>query len=60
MHINSEIEFATKIIKIERSKFFAIKLSRENANASSNFENSFMNNFAKFNDLFSNKFNDFL
>ena len=60
MRISDENKFVTKIKKIMQVKFFAIWFSRKNVNVSNNFEDLSTNNFKKFNNLFSNKFKNFL
>jgi len=59
MHINSENKFVTKTKKIVQNKFFIICFSRNNINISNNFEDLFIINSKKFNNLFLNKFKSF-
>ncbi len=60
MRINNKSEFVIKTKKIVQSKFFTICFSRNNVNISNNFEDLFIINFKKFNNLFLNKFKSFL
>jgi len=60
MRINNKNKFVTKIKKIVQIRFSTIWLSWKNISVSNNFKDSSINNFEKFNNLFSNKFENFL
>ena len=60
MRINNKNKFVTKIKKIIQNKFFAICFSYNNINIFNNFEDLFIIIFKKFDNLFLNKFENFL
>ncbi len=60
MRINNKSKSIIKTKKTIRSKSSTIYLSRNNINTSNNFKDSSIINFKKFNNLFSNRFENFL
>ncbi len=60
MYIDSESKSIIETKKIIQNKFFTIYFSRNNISILNNFENLFIVNFEKFDNLFSNKFKNFL
>ncbi len=60
MRTSNKSKSIAKTKKIVRNKFLAIYFSRNNISTSNNFEDLSIINFKKFNNLFLNRFKNFL
>ncbi len=60
MRTSNKSKSIAKTKKIVRNKFLAIYFSRNNISTSNNFEDISIINFKKFNNLFLNRFKNFL